>query len=428
MIIISVLLIISVNIFSLFYFSNGLFESYLKSQNNTKREITLDYINSLIDKETTEYIDNLFVDVENSFFELLEKNKGNIPLNEENNVNIIVNYLLEKGVSPKYIQEIVPNDSFLTVWTNIRKSDTPEHNFIFSLLKNIIIANSVLIFLLILYLLYFTRKNLSPINEITDKIRKFKSAENFDEIAYDKPDEIGLLVSSINELSGNLKKQEQIRHKFLADISHELKTPITAIRCYLEGISDGVIKINNETLGQITEEMNRLVNLVNMIMDYERFENRTLKLKLKNTKVSDLVSNISSQYENSLKQNNQQINVEESNLKIKLDEEKFSQIVHNIISNFMKYAGKETTLYVKIRKNYLEFKDDGAGVEEGKIPFLTEKFYQADSSKTGKADDRGIGVGLSIVHKIIKSHKWKIYIHSGKDKGFSIKIFTQSSH
>jgi len=73
-------------------------------------------------------------------------------------------------------------------------------------------------------------------------------------------------------------------------------------------------------------------------MDYERFENRTLKLKLKNTKVSDLISNISSQYENSLKQKNQQINVEESNLKIKLDEEKFSQIVHNIISNFMKYA------------------------------------------------------------------------------------------
>jgi signal transduction histidine kinase len=94
----------------------------------------------------------------------------------------------------------------------------------------------------------------------------------------------------------------------------------------------------------------------------------------------------------------------------------------------MKYAWKETTLYVKIRKNYLEFKDDWAWVEEWKIPFLTEKFYQADSSKTWKADDRGIWVGLSIVHKIIKSHKWKIYIHSWKDKWFSIKIFTQSSH
>jgi signal transduction histidine kinase len=94
----------------------------------------------------------------------------------------------------------------------------------------------------------------------------------------------------------------------------------------------------------------------------------------------------------------------------------------------MKYAWKDTTLYVKIRKNFLEFKDDWAWVLESKIPFLTEKFYQADSSKTWTADDRGIWVGLSIVNKIIRSHKWKIYIHSGKNKWFSIKIFTQSSH
>jgi signal transduction histidine kinase len=75
-----------------------------------------------------------------------------------------------------------------------------------------------------------------------------------------------------------------------------------------------------------------------MIMDYERFENKTLKLSTKNTKVANTINNIASQYENSLKKNNQKIVVEESNIKIKLDEEKFSQIVHNIISNFMKYA------------------------------------------------------------------------------------------
>jgi two-component system sensor histidine kinase BaeS len=103
-----------------------------------------------------------------------------------------------------------------------------------NLITSIVFTNLVIILIAVLYFLYFSQKTVRPINEITDQIKKFQSGQKFEKIIYDKRDEIGIMVEEINNLNDNLAKQENIRSKFLADISHELKTPITAVRCYLE--------------------------------------------------------------------------------------------------------------------------------------------------------------------------------------------------
>jgi K+-sensing histidine kinase KdpD len=172
----------------------------------------------------------------------------------------------------------------------------------------------------------------------------------------------------------------------------------------------------------------RLVKLVNMIMDYERFENKDLDLEFEEKIINNTIHWVVEQYKNNLIISSQQIDFDEKKTLLRYDEEKIVQIVHNVISNFLKYAWKWTTLSIKIRENFIEFADNWWWVNEKNIPYLTEKFYQEDESKTWSANERGIWVGLSIVDKVVKWHKWKMKIDNNNGNGFRILIFTKSSH
>ena len=150
---------------------------------------------------------------------------------------------------------------------------------------SILITNILAIFVIAIGLIIFIRKIIYPIKEATASIKKAVTSKNiiwwdsnkFFEY-YNKKDEIWLLITAINNLNKKLHLQEEIRSRLLADISHELKTPITSIQCYLEGISDWVIKLNQKNLNSITDEMTRLISLVNRIMDYEKNDRKKLNI------------------------------------------------------------------------------------------------------------------------------------------------------
>lgn len=427
-VVLTIFTIITVNIVSIFFFSGTLFQGYIKSKDSFKEYLTLEEIEKIIDKETYRYIENLFQDVEVEYLSLLKENDGKIPLNSEKNRSVVINYLIDKGLSPKSIQELIPQNNLESLLQSLKDNKTPEWQFLLNLITSIVFTNLVIILIAVLYFLYFSQKTVRPINEITNQIKKFQSGQKFEKIIYDKRDEIGIMVEEINNLNDNLAKQENIRSKFLADISHELKTPITAVRCYLEWIADWVIEANSDNLDRIVEEMWRLVKLVNMIMDYERFENKDLDLEFEEKIINNTIHWVVEQYKNNLIISSQQIDFDEKKTLLRYDEEKIVQIVHNVISNFLKYAWKWTTLSIKIRENFIEFADNWWWVNEKNIPYLTEKFYQEDESKTWSANERGIWVGLSIVDKVVKWHKWKMKIDNNNGNGFRILIFTKSSH
>lgn len=422
----SVVLIISANIGAMFLFSNIYFKDYIESKNIERKEVTLDYINTIIDQETISYIDNLFVDVEKEFFSLLEENQWNIPLDQAENRNIIINYLIENWVSVKFIEEFLPTNQIQTLLSDIKTENSPERKFIFAFLNSIIAVNLLWILFVIMYMFYFSNKTFKPIRELTLELRNFKVWDKYETISYDKNDEIWLLANAINDLSEKLNKQEEIRHKFLADISHELKTPITAIRCYLEWITDGVIPFTSENIEKVTQEIWRLVNLVNMIMDYEKFNSENLKLELEEKDICEIIKDTVGHYELSLR-HGQKIEVNCAPFIEEVDEDRFIQVVHNIVSNFIKYAWDNAVLDIRENDGVIYFTDNWKGVSKDKIPYLTQKFFQVDSSKTWTADERWIWVGLSIVEKIIYSHNWLMEIESERWLWFEIRIFTKTS-
>lgn len=428
--ILSIFIIALTNILAFYIFYTSYLKIYLYEKTKIRDSVSLEFINEVVKKKTKDDIDSIFSDSAINFFELLETNNWKIPLEKEENIDIVINYLIKSWLTPKYIEEIIPTDNFKKVLESIKNENSPEYRFINKFIFSILITNFISIFLIIIFLWLFVRKTVSPINIATEKIKNLdiKSSnfsENVETIEYkNTKDEIWLLVNSINNLNQKLSLQNQIRTRLLADISHELKTPITSLQCYFEWISDWVIKLNEKNLNSISYEMNRLISLVNKIMDFENFDRKKIDLNLTKFDCIDVLKNLSETHKKRLLENNQRIKITgESFFEILADKDLFIQLAHNLVWNFLKYSGENTLLTINITKKYIDFFDNWVGIKSSEIPFLTEKFYQWKIEKTWNAETRWIWVGLSIASKIIYSHNWRYEIKTDLWKWFSFKIF-----
>lgn len=423
----SILFIAITNIVGFYVFYSSYLKVFLAEKIEAKSEITLDYINDIVSKSKFEKqskeIDDLFNDASINFFEKLwDDNK--IKLDKKENVDIVVNYLIKSWVAPKYIEEVVPTNNFEKVIWSFENKWSPEYRFITNLFISQIILNILAIWIVWLALFIFIQKTLIPIKKATKQIKELKPWKRAEKIIYKSKDEIWLLVNSINSLNKKIIIQESIRNKLLADISHELKTPITSIQCYLEWIIDWVIRLDEKNLGSITDEMKRLIELVNKIMEFEKFENKSLNLKLEKKNIADILKMVVETHKKRLKEKHQKIKISgDFDLEMKLDENSFIQLAHNLIWNFLKYSWKHSKMNINITKNYIDFSDDWKGIKKSEIPYLMEKFYQWDSSKSENVDTRWIWVWLSIVWKVILEHNWSFKINSDTDKWFSFKIY-----
>ena len=427
----SIIFIAWTNFVAFYVFYSSYLESYFAEKIKSRDKITIEYINNVVEKQTIDDIDSIFTDTEIEFFELLEINDWEIPLTKEKNIDIVINYLVKSWIAPKYIEEIIPTDNFWKVLEALRDTESLEYEFVNKMAISILIANILAISIIVFWMMIFIRKTIYPIKEATEGIRKAISSKNivWDDNSieinyYNKKDEIWLLITAINKLNSKLNLQEEIRSRLLADISHELKTPITSIQCYLEWISDWVIKLDQKNLNSITDEMTRLITLVNRIMDYEKNDRKKLNLILEKNNISDLIKLLVETHKKRLKENKQRIKVTwDDYLDMKIDSNLFKQVVHNLIWNFLKYAWKNSLLKINITKKYIDFTDDWVWIKSSEIPFLTEKFYQGNIEKTWDINSRWIWVWLSIISKIIISHGWKYEIKSDKGNGFSFKIY-----
>ena len=420
--ILSIFLIAIVNLLAFFNFYNLFLKSYLEEKIKSKEEITLDYINNIIKKQTIDDLDSYFSDIEIEFFELVNESKWNIKLDKQENVNKVINYLVKNWINQKYIEEIIPQNNFEKLLNKINDKSSAEYVFLNKLIYAIVLTNIIAIVLISFFIYMISRRIIVPIKQVTKDIKKKWVFDNYKRLEYTKKDEIWLLVQAINWLNSKLLVQDKIRSRLLADISHELKTPITSIRCYLEGINDWVIKLDDKSLKLLVWEMERLTDLVNTIMEFERFENKDLDLNLEKQDIKSLIKNIIKQHEKNLEKTNQKISVYWSDLNIEIDKNSFIQIVHNLIDNFRKYAWENTSLSIKLSEDKISFTDDGKWVNKNEIPYLKEKFYQSKKEKTWEAAHRWIWVWLSIIDKIILSHSWTYDIVSEKWKWFSFII------
>lgn len=301
-----------------------------------------------------------------------------------------------------------------------------EEIFIRDILIRIIVLN--LIWIALVFISYFLWiKNLfRPITIVTENLKNIIEKRKFTSIGYDKKDEFTPLTEMINDLNKSLVLQEKIRSDFLSDLSHEIRTPLTSVRLYLEWLHDGVITSSPETLKHLDTEMNRLSEITEKIMMFERLaENEWETIHVEHFFPQKIALELAKEYIPQLVKSDQTIEVRiPDNTEITMDQGMYIQILHNIFSNFIKYAWLHTmlTLTLRLEKKYfvLECFDTGKWVPENEIPFLLEKFYRVDKSRT--RDEGSMGIWLSIIDRIARLHGGNCTVSNKEGTGFSVTI------
>ncbi|HYF81417.1 MAG TPA: HAMP domain-containing sensor histidine kinase [Clostridia bacterium] len=292
-------------------------------------------------------------------------------------------------------------------------------------LRNQAAIISILAAILAIVLSYVFGKRISgPVEKLTKASEDILNGKLDTKVDIQRADEIGKLAETFNKMSEELYKIDTNRRRFISDVSHELKTPLTSIKALIESLIDGnnEISVYKEYLGDINGEMDRLSLLVKSLLTVTRLEE--LELKREPVSICAEVESITKLFTPLLKQKD--INLEvicAEEVTIFADRGMFREVLINIIDNAIKYGKYNGNIIVncgKAEKAYLKVSDNGIGIDEKDLPYVFDVFYRADKSR--RRDTGGSGIGLYIVRKIIELHGWSISVKSEAKAGTEFLI------
>lgn len=231
-------------------------------------------------------------------------------------------------------------------------------------------------------------------------------------------DEIGELCVSFNQMTNSLVRLEAMRKSFVANVSHELKTPMTTIGGFIDGIIDGTVEKDQQEyyLKIVSEEVKRMSRLVQTMLSLARLESGETKINISQFNISDTILSILISQEQRIEAKKLNIVGLDSleRIMIKADKDLIHQVVYNLIDNAIKFCDDEGTISVGCslgEKNVsVSIRNTGAGIPEQELPYVFERFYKIDRSRSKVKDSTGLG--LYIVRTIIGVHRGKISVTS----------------
>jgi signal transduction histidine kinase len=286
---------------------------------------------------------------------------------------------------------------------------------------------TILCFTILIY--YVSYRISSPIQKMDAAARKIANGVDIHDIDIQTKDELQRLAHSFNTMKKKLDKTERIRKEFIASISHDIRTPLTSIKGFIQGMMDGLIdtKDHPRYLQIIMNETNRLVHLTGDILDIAKMQSGHIELKREQIKMNDFLPSIVNLFELNIKEKSIRLSLRiQENVEIFADRSRMEQIVSNVLSNAIKYhriSGHiSMDCYQKDNFCHLEIKDDGLGIPEKDLMFVFDKFYQVDKVRKKDSVSTGSGLGLNIVKSLVQLHHGEISIESQIHEGTQVYI------
>ena len=253
-----------------------------------------------------------------------------------------------------------------------------------------------------------SRSITKPITKISRAVGRFAKGELDSRVDINRRDELGDLASAFNSMAEDLSKLETLRRGFVANVSHELRSPMTSMQGYVQGMLDGTIPQEDypKYLNVVLSETKRLTKLISELLDLSRIESGKFPLKYQKFDANELIARIMFQYEQRIEEKhiNVDISFRQEQCIVWADPDRISQVVVNLIDNAVKFLqdGGNLTVWTLMDEDHaiVTVKDDGVGISQDDLPFIFDRFYKVDKAHSGK----GTGLGLSIVKKILEQH------------------------
>lgn len=292
-----------------------------------------------------------------------------------------------------------------------------------SIIREQLIYITIILFELAFIITMFISKRLSrPIVEITNTAKKFGSGDYSVEFKANGYKEIEELATVLDNAKNEIQKVSDLRNDLIANISHDLRTPLTMVKAYAEMIrdlsGDNPVK-RNEHVQIIIDEADRLSNLVNNILELSKLESGNMELELSDFSVHDKIHDVLTRYTLLMENDGYDITfIPDEDRIIRADIEKLDQVLYNFINNAVNYCGEDKRIRIKqINKPdsvRIEIIDNGKGISKELLPLIFDRYYR---DAKYKRDVIGTGLGLSICKEILKKHGFAFGVQSEEGKG-----------
>jgi len=272
---------------------------------------------------------------------------------------------------------------------------------------------------------WLARGMTQPLRDMAAAAHRMETGDYSTRVHTRSRDEVGQLATAFNRMSAELQNLEQSRRDLLANVSHELKTPITAIRAHLENLLDGVERPEPRTMQVMLAQTERLGRLIEQLLELSRLESGELPLLRETIPLAPLVTQVLSEIEVARSDRGVAVRNQMANdlPPVDADRERVHQVLFNLIDNAVRFtpSGGAVTVTAERHNGSVEVQvaDTGVGIPPEHLPRLFERFYRADPARS--REDGGTGIGLAIARSVVEAHGGHIHARSEIGKG---SVFT----
>jgi two-component system sensor histidine kinase BaeS len=297
--------------------------------------------------------------------------------------------------------------SFLMEKYNLPK-DEVQHIFLDAAHRYIIWAGVVALALAVLFGFLLIRRILKPLYQMAMITGKVARGDYTRRVEITSGDEVGELAKSFNRMTDSLDRFERTREDMVANVAHELRAPLTNMRGYLEALSDGVLPPSQKTLELLHEETLRLVTLTDELLLLSKADTARSTLNLKKTDLRECVTQALDLFraQFAAKEIRVETQFSEGADEVMADPDKLGQVVRNLFQNALQYTprGGRVRVAVEGSPGWVKtiFSNTGDGIAEADLPFIFERFYRAEKSRSREYG--GAGIGLAIVKELVEAH------------------------
>lgn len=293
---------------------------------------------------------------------------------------------------------------------------TEREDRLIKVMRNTVINSSIWVMLAAVIAAYFiTERIVNPLRVMTRAAKKFGKGDFSERVQVVGRDEVAELATAFNNMADSLDNLENMRNSFLASVSHDLRTPMTTISGYIEGITSGAIPPEQQDhyLGIISAEVHRLSRLVSQLLDISRMESGDRKFDFAYFDIAELTRLVIISLEQKLEDKMLDVSFESFNDSVAVygDKDAIYQVVYNLCHNAIKFANEGGHYDIKImrlpdKRVRFSIYDDGQTLEDEDVPRIFDRFYKSDKSRG--LDKNGVGLGLYICKTIIDAHDQEI--------------------
>lgn len=309
--------------------------------------------------------------------------------------------------------------SFVYIFTMLSSVDSNT----IAIRGQLIYITFIVIILAIIISLFLSQKISKPIIEITNKSKELANGNYNVEFKKNGIEELDELAETLNYLESEVSKTDEYRRDLMANVSHDLKTPLTMIKAYAEMIKDFSYKDKNkmdEHLDVIVSETDRLNILVGDILALSKLQANADTINIETYNLNDEIQELLKRYQ--IIKETEDYNIKTilpKNTMVRADKNKINQVLYNLVNNALNFTGEDKTITIKVteeKKNYLvEIIDTGKGIEADKLEHIWDRYYKHE--KNHKRNIVGTGLGLSIVKNILVIHNFDYGVKSTVNKG-----------